>query len=221
MSDAGRRPVVLVSSTVYGIEELLDRVYTLLIGFGYEVWMSHKGTLPVVSERTAFENCLEAVERCDLFLGILTPSYGSGQEGGKPSITHQEVLRAVELEKPRWFLTHSQVVYARRLLRDLGYRTREERAELALRKGAKALTDLRVIDMYEDAIRDGEPLKERKGNWAQEYETDEDALLFVTAQFSRFQEAEAFLVENFSDPGRTLDEVAEVREASDGRGEEE
>lgn len=28
---------IMVSSTVYGIEELLERVYTLLTSFGYEV----------------------------------------------------------------------------------------------------------------------------------------------------------------------------------------
>lgn len=65
---------IMVSSTVYGIEELLDRVYTLLTSFGYEVWMSHKGTVPVFSNRTAFENCLQAVKDCDLFLGIITPT---------------------------------------------------------------------------------------------------------------------------------------------------
>jgi hypothetical protein len=65
--------VIMVSSTVYGIEELLDRIYTLLTVFGYEVWMSHKGTLPVFSNRSAFDNCLTAVEKCDLFLGLITP----------------------------------------------------------------------------------------------------------------------------------------------------
>lgn len=84
-----------MSSTVYGIEELLNRVYTLLTAFGYEVWMSHKGTLPVRSNRSAYENCLEAVERCDLFLGIITPAYGSGKEGDGISITHQEIRRAI------------------------------------------------------------------------------------------------------------------------------
>ena len=54
MSDRRRTPTIMVSSTVYGIEELLERVYTLLIAFGYEVWMSHKGTLPGCSDRTAF-----------------------------------------------------------------------------------------------------------------------------------------------------------------------
>ncbi len=63
-----KKPVIMVSSTVYGIEELLNRIYTLLTGFHYEVWMSHKGTMPVLSKRTSFENCIKAVERCDLFL---------------------------------------------------------------------------------------------------------------------------------------------------------
>jgi hypothetical protein len=43
MSKAKPKLTILVSSTVYGIEELLDRVYTLLTRYGYDVWMSHKG----------------------------------------------------------------------------------------------------------------------------------------------------------------------------------
>ncbi len=50
-----KKLTVMVSSTVYGVEELLDRVYTLLTAFGYEVWMSHKGTVPVFSNQSAFE----------------------------------------------------------------------------------------------------------------------------------------------------------------------
>ena len=41
---AKRKLILLVSSAVYGFEELLDRIYTELVGFDYEVWMSHKGT---------------------------------------------------------------------------------------------------------------------------------------------------------------------------------
>ena len=75
MSRSSAKLTVLVSSTVYGIEELLDRIYTLLTRYGYEVWMSHKGTVPVRSDCTAFENCLAAVDKCDLVLGIITPYY--------------------------------------------------------------------------------------------------------------------------------------------------
>jgi hypothetical protein len=113
--------VIMVSSTVYGIEELLDRIYTLLTTFGYEVWMSHKGTMPVQSNLSAFENCLRAVERCDLFLGLITQYYGSGKDSSDISITHQEFRKAVELNKPRWLLSHDYVVFARSLLKNLKY----------------------------------------------------------------------------------------------------
>lgn len=200
MSTTGQRPTILVSSTVYGIEELLDRIYTVLTTFGYEVWMSHKGTLPVRSDRTAFENCLAAVDDCDLFLGLITPDYGTGRDGKEISITHQELQRAIAGKKPRWLLAHQSVVFARRFLRDLGYQTPEERATFQLAKGSKSLGDLRVIDMYEEAILDTRPIPERHGNWVQEFRTDEDALLYASAQFSRVQEVERFLNENLSDP---------------------
>ena len=53
-----KRPklIVMVSSTVYGIEELLDRVYAILTNFGYEVWVSHKGTVPVLPNKTAMDS---------------------------------------------------------------------------------------------------------------------------------------------------------------------
>ncbi len=40
--------------------------------------MSHKGTVPIYPDKTAFESYLLAVERCDLFLAIITSQYGSG-----------------------------------------------------------------------------------------------------------------------------------------------
>lgn len=211
MSKSTKKPVILVSSTVYGIEELLDRIYTLLTAFGYEVWMSHKGTLPVRSDRTAFENCLAAVDECDLFLGIITPSYGSGKDDTGLSITHQELQKAIALPKPRWLLAHNDVVFARRLLRDMGKDTQEKRHKLKLKKGATSITDLRVIDMYEEAIRHYEPLSERNGNWVQPYSVDEDALRFAVSQFSRFQEVEEFIKENLADPDGVLASIDRKR----------
>ena len=52
------KPVILVSSTVYGIEELLEQIFAMLNGFGYQVWMSFKGTLPVDPQKSNFDNCL-------------------------------------------------------------------------------------------------------------------------------------------------------------------
>ncbi|MCH4878891.1 DUF4062 domain-containing protein [Pseudomonas sp. TMW22090] len=193
-----KRPIILVSSTVYGIEDLLNRIYMELTTFGYEVWMSHRGTLPVWSDQTAFENCLAAVDACDLFLGLITPEYGSGRDGTALSITHQELQRAIACKKPRWLLAHQNVVFARRFLRDLGYKTAAERAKLNLKSAARSIGDLRVIDMYEEAILDTRPMGERHGNWVQEFGSDEEALLFASAQFARVQEVERFLNENFS-----------------------
>ena len=192
-----KKLTVMVSSTVYGVEELLDRVYTLLTTFGYEVWMSHKGTVPVSSNETAFESCLKAVEKCDLFLGIITPQYGSGVDATGLSITHKEMKKAIELNKPRWFLAHDQVVFARRLLMDLGYKTQEQRSELILRKGAASISNIKVIDLYKDATMEQLPLDDRQGNWVQKFDRDDDANLFVVAQFSRYQDVEQRLTEHF------------------------
>lgn len=202
MSKAKPKLSVLVSSTVYGIEELLDRVYTLLTSYGYEVWMSHKGTVPVRSDRTAFENCLAAVEKCNLFLGIITPHYGSGQDPKKPdepSITHQEMRLAIELKKPRWILAHDHVVFARGLLTNLGFKGKAGRQKLTLKK-RPILDDLRVLDLYEEATIDAEdtPLADRDGNWVQKFHNTEDGSLFVGSQFFRYQEVEKFIEENFA-----------------------
>lgn len=194
-----KKLTVMVSSTVYGVEELLDRVYSLLTAFGYEVWMSHKGTVPVSSNETAFQSCLKAVEECDLFLGIITPQYGSGVDTAGLSITHKEMIKAIGLNKPRWFLAHDQVVFARRLLLDLGYKTQEQRAQLKLKNGASSISNLKVIDLYEDATMEQLPLDDRQGNWVQKFDRDDDANLFVLAQFARYQDVEQRLTEHFQD----------------------
>ena len=204
MKGEARKLKIMVSSTVYGIEELLERVYTLLTNFEYEVWMSHKGTVPVFSSQTAFDNCLQAVEKCDLFLGIISTSYGSGRDPGDPSsrsITHHEILKAIALDKPRWLLAHENVVFARTLLNKLGFIGRSGREKLKLEKN-QVFTDLRILDLYEDATIDHEaphamPLAERRGNWVQKFRSVDDGSLFVGSQFFRYQEVEEFIRENF------------------------
>lgn len=205
-----RKLTVMVSSTVYGIEELLDRIYTLLTAFGYDVWMSHKGTVPVYSNRSALENCLVATEKCDLFLGLITPHYGSGKEEGNLSFTHQELLRAIELNKPRWLLAHDYVVFARSLLDCLGHEGKDGRKKLPLKKNP-IIDDLRVIDMYEEAILSQKPLRKRQGNWVQKFSSPDDAALFAIAQFSRYQEVEAFVQENLSDSAHIAKTVKDQR----------
>lgn len=202
MTDTHRsKPVILVSSTVYGIEELLERIYALLNQMGYEVWMSHKGTVPVSSDLSALDNCIRAVEQCDYFLGLITSRYGSGINEEGLSITHEEMLKAKELNKPRWILVHDHVVFARKLLKNIGLNSAEkihDKFQQTKNENFHNWFDLRVIGLYENALCSEEVLHNRKGNWVQKFKKDDDALLFATAQFSRFQEAEAFIQENLS-----------------------
>lgn len=184
---------VLVSSVVLGYEDLLESIYALLEHYGYEVVMSHKGTLPVDPEISAMSSCEQAVDDCDLFLGVILPRYGSGKEEADGiSITHREALRAIEQNKPRWFLVHEHVAIARELLKP--YRDEGHENGFRLKPGVKfertpILSDLRVLELYELAMRhDIAEVKHRKGNWVQPYGPDDDARLFVNAQFRRYRD---------------------------------
>jgi len=79
-------------------------------------------------------------------------------------------------------------IFARSLIRDLGYKTAEQRAGLKL-TGGKLIDDLRVIDVYEEVIQAEKKLCDRRGNWAQPFATPPDANIFVVAQFLRYAEA--------------------------------
>jgi hypothetical protein len=107
--------------------------------------------------------------------------------------------RAIELKKPRWILAHDHVVFARGLLANLGFKGKDGRKKLTLKK-KPILDDLRVLDLYEEATIDGAetPLADRDGNWVQKFQNTEDGSLFVGSQFFRYQEVERFIEENFA-----------------------
>lgn len=192
----------MVSSTVDGIEDLLEQVFAIL-STDYTVWMSYKGTVPVDSTKSNFDNCLEAVCKCDYFLGILTTSYGSGVDGAGPSITHQEMREALKRENlPRWFLSHRDVEFAFDLVRNLGHKIPEgvpvlnETVKLQVAKAREkkkeitpVIADYRVLELYSEVIQAKRALSERHGNWAQPFYTDRDGQIFVTAQFLRHSQA--------------------------------
>lgn len=194
-----RRLSILVSSVVYGYEDLLESIYALLDGFGYDVVMSYKGTVPIDPDLSAMKSCLEAVDKCDLFLGLILPRYGSGKETPDDlSITHREALRAIEINKPRWFLVHEHVAIARQLLEP--YRDETKKPAFKLKPGIEfkktpILSDLRVLELYEAAMRhDVSDVGGRRGNWVQPFGPEDDARLFATAQFRRYRElAETYL----------------------------
>lgn len=166
---------IMLSSTVYHFKTEIEQIYATLIGFGYEVFCSHMGTVYNVPGKSPEESCLIAVEECDFFFGIIYPFYGSG-------ITHKEFLKAIELNKPRGFLAHHDVAFARQLLQQFMIDSDGEKTAFKLAKKTPVMDDLKVIEMYNDAVGDGEPLNKRL--WAQEfYKYTLDGSAFVSTQF--------------------------------------
>ncbi|MDQ9038766.1 DUF4062 domain-containing protein [Acinetobacter seifertii] len=145
---------LMVSSTVYGSEDLLDNIYGQL-SEKYNVFMSHKGTVINNSNHSCYQDCRKAVEDCDIFLGIITPSYGSGLSKSNPfSITHQEMVLAKDLNKKRYYIVNDKVIFSSTFLEEMSLDIN------TLKKNGKKLrnlvTDLYVVQMYRD-ILENEP----------------------------------------------------------------
>lgn len=180
---------IMVSSTVYDIRPLLKQAFGMLTSYGYDVIMSDRLTVPIDPRKHNFDSCIRAVEECDLFFGIITPSYGTGvSKKENRSITHMELVRSIELEKPRFMLCHQAVVSSRVLLNTLSFggqplKGAGGRANLTL-ASKSVLRDLRTIDMLEAALReDIEEVDDRTNHWVAEYESEEDVRSFIATNF--------------------------------------
>lgn len=112
---------VMVSSSVNGYEDQLESIEAMLKGWGYDVLMSMSGTIKVNPHLHNYENCLKAVEECNLFIGIIRPDCGSGREGNG-CITFEEFKKARELNKPCWFIVDSRIKCYRDLMKSLELR---------------------------------------------------------------------------------------------------
>ncbi len=167
----------MVASTVYGFEDQLAAIVAQLNTLGYDVINSHYGTVKVNPNLSNLENCLKAVEECDFFIGIIRPYYGTGNIGEK-NITFEEIKKAIELNKPYWFLVHRDVVFGRLLLNKIeckdgkGFKIKKNR-----------FFDERSIDVYNYIIKDGTPVPLRNGNWAQEFYRLDEVMTYIQAQF--------------------------------------
>jgi hypothetical protein len=185
---------IMVSSTVYGFEKDL-RVLCATIEsyrsaeYEYKVLNSHIGTVYVAPGLSNTEACLRAVDECHFFLGVILPRYGSG-------ITHQEFTRAIEQDKPRGFLSHYSVRYARELLAQYMYTDIKERLknpDFEFNK-TPVFEDARIIDMYNEAIQDGKPMDQRR--WAHEFgHFDGDEMKFINTEFEDINRLKADLEE--------------------------
>ncbi len=187
---------VMISSSVHGSESLLRQTSAIMRGFGYDVICSPTGTLPVNPKKSNLENCLQAVDDCDIFIGFIRPIYGSGRDSKvDKSITHLELEKAIALDRPRWMLAHSSVVKMRSLVRRVFFNKDGSRNAQKFEELKGEFDDPRVITMYELAAdsHSSKPWSQRVNHWVHEYHYDIEALDYISAQFSKPQLVEEFL----------------------------
>jgi hypothetical protein len=176
---------VLVASTIYGYQDQLSAIYSQLDSYRYDVMNSYMGTVYAGADKSNIANCLDAVEECDAFLGIIRPEYGSGVIG-ETSITHEEVLKAILLKKARWFLVDSKVVFARQLLNHAEIVDRHTLKPIKMENiiiRPNKMIDVRCIDIYNLVTKDKVPPNERIGHWAQEYHDLPGMQRYIEGQF--------------------------------------
>lgn len=190
---------VFVASTVYNFEYQLNAIYSYLDNLGYDVLMSHKGTILLDSKESNLKNCTNSVDECDVFVGLIRPDYGSGvlEKEGK-SILHMEFETAFERDIPRFVLADHRVVFTRSLFKGAFFIEDKTSRKIDFDKISfenNKILDTRSIRMYDVAIKDKEkPASKRKGNWVQEYTNLRDILLHLESQF-RYSERINKLIE--------------------------
>jgi hypothetical protein len=172
---------IMVASTIYGYEDQLEQICGTLQGYNYEVWNSHIKTIPVNPGLSNTENCLRAVESCDLFLGIIRTRYGAVPGGGL-SITHQEMLRAIELNKPRWFIAHRDISIARQLLKQYMFLDKNTVNPDFIYKRTEVMDDIRLVSLYNETILNDVDPADRIGHWVDEFFRIGDILRVIETQ---------------------------------------
>ena len=178
-----RKIKIMVSSSVYGFENELEQVFATLRSYRYHVMNSYDKTIRVHPRLSNLENCLRAVEECDLFLGIIRPFMGTGNIG-EMNITFEEMKRAIELRKPSWFLVHRDVVFAYKLFKKI---PRSERDNIFERYRVQWMRDKFFdpicINAFEHVInRDGLP-NIQTSNWTQEFYQLTDIMKYIKTQY--------------------------------------
>lgn len=173
-----RKAKIMVGSTVYGFEDQISQIVAQLTTLGYDVLNSHNGSIKVNPHLSNLENCLNAVEECDLFLGIIRPYYGTGNIGAN-NITFEEFKKAIELKKPYWFLVHRDVVFAHNLFKKIQLKSGDE-----IIIEDNKFFDKRCIDVYEYVIKNHIPVTLRNGNWAQEFYRLDEMMVYINSQFT-------------------------------------
>ena len=196
---------IFVSSTVYDFETDLRRIFLTLDGFGYDVYMSKEGTIPLDSRLSNLINCVNGVEECDIFLGIVRPLIGSGilEKEGR-SITAQEFDKAIELGIPRFILADYRIEFAHKFLKLMNMNidsiplNREKTITDEKNEKKTILTPNNIVhgecvEIYRLAIQDNTIPVNRIGNWAQPYKDSEDIQRFIESQFKDIERIKSLI----------------------------
>ena len=106
----------MLASTVYGFEDQLSKIIHDIAEKDFNVLSSFHGTIKVNPKLSNLDNCVQAVDEANWFLGIVRPYYGTGNINEK-NITFEEIKAAIQLNKPRWFYIHRDVIFAAKILK--------------------------------------------------------------------------------------------------------
>lgn len=93
---------MFISSTIKDLRDIRSDLKNFLINLDFEPIFSEKPSFEVSNDRNTYDNCLEAVENCDIHLLIIGSEYGSLYRGykysseEKISITQAETRIAYE-----------------------------------------------------------------------------------------------------------------------------
>jgi hypothetical protein len=189
---------LMLASTVYGFEDQLSKIIHDLAEKGFNVLSSFLGSIKVNPKLSNLENCVQAVDETDWFLGIVRPYYGTGNIGEK-NITFEEINRAIELNKPRWFYIHRDVIFAEKIILKSIQVNNTEGSETKTPNELlpNHYIDKEAVDLYNYVIKNDEKqLELRNGNWAQEFFVFTEALIYIRSQFLDFKFVENLLNEN-------------------------
>lgn len=197
---------VFVSSTVYDFESTLLKIFAQLDNYGYDVYMSKEGTIPLDSRKSNLINCVDAVRECDVFLGIIRPLVGSGVlKKGERSITAQEFDQAFSMPIPHFVLADYRVEFAHKFLNlmnqsldDIPYYTEKKEANsegnIEIIRKPNLVVHAECVEMYRLAVQNHiRPASDRIGNWAQPYIDEKGILRFIEAQFKNVERIKAMI----------------------------
>jgi hypothetical protein len=197
---------LMLASTVYGFEDQLSKIISDLEQQDFWILNSFYGSIKVNPNLSNLDNCVQSVVDTDWFVGLVRPYYGTGNIKDKDAvnvedknITFEEIRKAMELDKPRWFYVHRDVDFCSKILKNIEVNVTFEEKNTRKVKNKNELKsndyiDPRTIDLYNFVIKDLETnIALRNGNWAQEFFIMSEAQRYFQTQLSDLEFIESFL----------------------------